>query len=484
MWIAASVLAAAPWFGCGSHAQGSDPPPKPSVTAPGNAKVVRIADVPHIRQKPDFCGEACAAMYLNKLGHAYTQDDVFDRSGTDPRLGRGCISRDMQRALTRIGFQTGNAWTQIQADPKAVDKAFEQMVADLQQQIPSIVCMRYDERPKSPEHFRLILGHDRAKDQIIYHEPAEDRGAYRRMDRKKFQALWPLKYEKKAWTLVRFRLKPGKIAPPPVSAGRHTDADFAQHILALKKQLPDRSFSIVVEKPFVVVGDEPKATIEKRAESTVRWATKHLKAGYFPKDPKHILTIWLFKDKASYDKHTQALWGSKPHTPYGYYSSFHKALVMNIATGGGTLVHEIVHPFVEANFPDCPSWLNEGLGSLYEQCGQRNGRLVGLPNWRLKGLQRAIRAGSLPSFKTLCATTTQQFYSGKHRATNYAQARYLLYELQQRQRLRTFYQKFHANRKTDPTGYRTLLSVLGETDQTIAAFQKGWEKRMLGLRYP
>ena len=35
---------------------------------------------------------------------------------------------------------------------------------------------------------------------------------------------------------------------------------------------------------------------------------------------------------------------------------------MNISTGGGTLVHEIVHPFIEANFPACPPWLNEGLG--------------------------------------------------------------------------------------------------------------------------
>ena len=25
-------------------------------------------------------------------------------------------------------------------------------------------------------------------------------------------------------------------------------------------------------------------------------------------------------------------------------------------TGGGTLVHEIVHPFLRANFPECPAW--------------------------------------------------------------------------------------------------------------------------------
>ena len=30
---------------------------------------VRIDNVPHVKQKPDFCGEACAEMYLRKLGH-------------------------------------------------------------------------------------------------------------------------------------------------------------------------------------------------------------------------------------------------------------------------------------------------------------------------------------------------------------------------------------------------------------------------------
>ena len=157
---------------------------------------------------------------------------------------------------------------------------------------------------------------------------------------------------------------------------------------------------------------------------------------------------------------------------------------MNIATGGGTLVHEIVHPFIEANFPGCPAWFNEGLGSLYEQCAEREGRMVGLPNWRLKGLQRAIRAGALPSFKTLCSTSRRAFYKGTHRHTNYAQARYLLYELQQRGLLRAYYRKFHAARNTDPTGYRTLISVLNLNEQSMIAFEKQWRQKMLKLRYP
>jgi hypothetical protein len=55
------------------------------------AKVL-IAGVPHVRQKPDFCGEACAEMWLAKLGRKWTQDQVFNASGLDPALARGCYA--------------------------------------------------------------------------------------------------------------------------------------------------------------------------------------------------------------------------------------------------------------------------------------------------------------------------------------------------------------------------------------------------------
>src|SRR6185369_3440763 len=122
---------------------------------------------------------------------------------------------------------------------------------------------------------------------------------------------------------------------------------------------------------------------------------------------------------------------------------------MNIATGTGTLVHEIVHPYVRANFPRCPAWFNEGLGSLYEQCGERDGHIVGYPNWRLPGLQRAIQASSVPSFAELTATTDAQFY-GEDKGTNYAEARYLCYYLQEQGLLHKFYRAFAANQERDP----------------------------------
>lgn len=287
------------------------------------------------------------------------------------------------------------------------------------------------------------------------------------------------------------RLLPSPIpVNTPATPTTFTDADFARHVERLKSELkkklassdprvPAAEFSFVIQRPFVVIGDETKQAVQERAEGTVKWAVDRLKRDFFPNDPKEILDIWLFKDAASYEKHAQLLFGETPTTPYGYYSSAHKALIMNIDTGGGTLVHEIVHPFMEANFPACPPWLNEGMGSLYEQCGDADGHIHGFTNWRLPGLQRAIRSKEVPSFRDLTAMDENAFYN-EDKGINYAQARYLCYYLQERGVLAKFYQEFHARQEEDPGGYQTLQKVLAETD--MDAFKTKWEEYVLGLR--
>ena len=71
---------------------------------------VMIAGVPHVQQKPDFCGEACVEMYLRKLGRTMDQDFVFDQSGLDPAIGRGCYTRELVKAISAIGFRVGDAF--------------------------------------------------------------------------------------------------------------------------------------------------------------------------------------------------------------------------------------------------------------------------------------------------------------------------------------------------------------------------------------
>ncbi|HET6647611.1 MAG TPA: hypothetical protein VFH01_09825, partial [Pyrinomonadaceae bacterium] len=95
------------------------------------------------------------------------------------------------------------------------------------------------------------------------------------------------------------------------------------------------------------------------------------------------------------------------------------------------------------------------------------------------GLQRAIKAGDVPTFKALMSMNTNAFYN-EDKGVNYSQARYLCYYLQQNGLLVKFYKEFHAQQKNDPTGYKSLQKVLGETDMN--AFQRKWEKFVLGLR--
>jgi hypothetical protein len=258
-----------------------------------------------------------------------------------------------------------------------------------------------------------------------------------------------------------------------------TNAEFTEHLADLARQAP-KGFTVVVQSPFVVVGDEAPEVVRQRAIQTVKWAVDKLKQDYFQRDPEEIIDIWLFRDNTSYTNHAQLLFHEMPTSPFGYYSEAHYALIMNIGTGGGTLVHELVHPFMQANFPACPVWFNEGLASLYEASVEKHSQIRGLINWRLKGLEQAIKQGKLVSFQKLTSMTAAEFYGGDTYSQHYAQARYLCYYLQEKGLLVKFYHEFVAAAKEDPTGYATLKRVLGEKD--MEAFGARWQKFILGLR--
>ena len=248
----------------------------------------------------------------------------------------------------------------------------------------------------------------------------------------------------------------------------------------LRERFGPQGFTVLEEAPFVVLGNEAPEVVRRRSKSTVAWAVAKLKAAYFERDPDALIEVWLFADERSYRSYAVKLFGGEPGTPFGYYSAEHNALVMNISTGGGTLVHEIVHPFMEANFPRCPAWFDEGLASLYEGCDEREGEIHGLVNWRLPGLQAAIADASLPSFRELTSTTRDEFYDHDP-GTNYAQARYLCYYLQEQGLLRRYYREFVANVAADPTGYATLKKVLNTNDMT--GFQQRWHGFVRGLSF-
>ena len=239
-------------------------------------------------------------------------------------------------------------------------------------------------------------------------------------------------------------------------------------------------FRVAVVEPFVVSSNQSREEFDAVCQHTIRWAAEMLNKDFFPRGPDKIVTIYLFKDEESYEKYARLLFGEKPTTPYGYYLPEHEALVMNIGTGGGTLVHEMVHPLLAADFPSAPSWFDEGLASLYEQSRRREGQISGMLNWRLPVLQEGMRKGRFVALEKLLSSSTDDFYDDPF-GMHYAEVRYLCYYLQEKRLLRRFYKEFKANHSADPTGIGALLKVTGE--ESLKDLEARWLEFLAGLSY-
>lgn len=438
---------------------------------------LQLTGFPFVQQKPDFCGEAVVEMALRRLGRDVTQDDVFNASGLDPLKGRGVWTNELATALRALGIEPGDVWYRVRpADAtKQIAAQWDAIVDDLRAGQPSIVCMHYDATPDTTEHFRLVTGYDAAKDEVIYQEPAEADGANRRMARDEFLTLWTFKPAKDRWTLIRLRMTPVAEKPPKVFTSP-TPAELSQHVQELKKTLP-REMTLAWEKPFLIVGDEPPEKVRSRAKDIVRWARDLLVQDFFDEAPTTLEEIWVLKDAPSYERASRKLFNTEPDTPYGYYLSGRRALVMNIKPGYGTLTHEMVHPFMHHAWADAPAWLNEGVASLFEFPFEDDGHLKGRVNWRLPGLKQGLAAKAVPSFKTLTHFSQDEFYDDPT-GVHYGAARYLCYWLQEKGLLTRFVRRAIELKDEDATGWRALTEVLGKNPDL---FRADWEAFVKGL---
>lgn len=217
---------------------------------------------------------------------------------------------------------------------------------------------------------------------------------------------------------------------------------------------------LIVRSPYVIAGDMTEQELIDWHERTIAAAARSLAKQYFGTTPSAPITVLLFTNEKSYDHYAKQLFNEEGISVYGYYKADRRTLVMNVGTGGGTLVHELTHALVDFDFPKVPDWFNEGLASLYEQSQflPNDGGIVGLPNWRLPGLQDAIRKQRLGSLESLIKSDD---FRGPAVGVNYAQARYFCLYLQDQKLLQEFYRRFRAAQKEDPRGLMTAAEVFG-----------------------
>jgi len=240
----------------------------------------------------------------------------------------------------------------------------------------------------------------------------------------------------------------------------------------------DGTFRAEVHPPFAVIGNLPASRLRAYAEKTVVAPARAMWASYFRRRPAKPVTILLLADEKTYRLWAKKLFNDDNVSTFGYYRPTDRTMVMNIATGGGTLVHELTHALIVWDFPSVPDWFNEGLASLHEQCTVGAQRITGHANWRLPALQKAVRAKTLRPLRELLVR--DDFY-GRLRGLNYAQARYFVMYMQRRGLLETFYRRFRAAPAGQAAGVKAVEAVFGAK---IADVEAAWLKWVMTLRWP
>lgn len=163
--------------------------------------------------------------------------------------------------------------------------------------------------------------------------------------------------------------------------------------------------------------------------------------------------VCLFDTTAAYHAFAvKVLEGDEPPSDLGFYEPRLRVVVANTGLSLGNLQHELAHALLGDDFPDVPSWLTEGVGSLYGSARlEKDGGYRFLVNYRLRHLRAAREAGTLPDLAALAASTPREVY-GPNVLAYYAEARYLLLYLDGRGELPAFIAAMRAARTAKARG--------------------------------
>jgi hypothetical protein len=269
----------------------------------------------------------------------------------------------------------------------------------------------------------------------------------------------------------------GTPTPPPTY---DLATDLASRASSLRAELGPATRTRVASDVFLLVS--PSGSLGE----PVRVAEAALAAYFhdrFSRRPDRAIAVLLFDGASPYEAYCRA--HDPDHapcmSPFGFYDYATRTVVMNAGPGLGTLTHELVHPIVEADFPQAPDWINEGIASLYEAFSlPRPGEIRGQKNWRYPRLARALQSpgerahASLPA---LFAMTDAEF-RGDREDLNYATARYFCQWLESQGKLWPFYRAWRDGYASDPTGERAFTAVVGATPAAANDAWRAWARAL------
>ncbi len=255
-------------------------------------------------------------------------------------------------------------------------------------------------------------------------------------------------------------------------------AGYAEKTIEKYKKRLGEEYAIRKDEDYklIVISNVDKGRLDGLVGALRAYAECHWK-GFFKFRPEYYITVLIPKNSEEYAKKFGGRSGAA-----GFYNPGTKTLTVNLATGGGTMIHEFTHALHYADMEGLdqrhPIWVIEGFGTLYEQCTRREGSGYGLLNWRLPILKRAIAGGECYPLKDFISKSSSHFR--RDTSLSYAMTRYIFYFLQEKKLLRKWYAKYRENYKNDRTGLKTLEEVYGKS---IEEFEKDWLEFVKPLEY-
>ncbi len=221
------------------------------------------------------------------------------------------------------------------------------------------------------------------------------------------------------------------------------------------------------KSPFLVVGLRDGVDPKTHYDKGINDFYNYFKSQYFASAPSRWLVVVISSNPEILVEATRRMYPEVQipvHAPFlGYYNPA-DSLIM--ATGGaagyGTLLHEMIHALMAADFPDAPPWLNEGLASLYERSYWSSSRLSALPNWRMD----RMREEQVPSLQSLAQEASGV---GLH-SPEIAEFRLFLLFLDQQQKVDDLYRM--AKKKGPSFSLEQGIGELGLTESDWRGFLK------------
>lgn len=258
--------------------------------------------------------------------------------------------------------------------------------------------------------------------------------------------------------------------------------DLAADLEARKKDL---ATTLGKKTKFEVVEDVFLVTVPSGVMGSSAAVSKLALKAYFHERfttrPLRAVTVLLFDTAPPYEAFCKSSSGEPCTTPFGFYDPSIRTVVMNAGPGIGTLTHELVHPIVEADFPDAPAWINEGIASLYEAFNfPKPGEIRGNKNFRHPALLAALKSKELrvyASLPRLFAMRDLEF-RGAREGLNYATARYFCMWMDGQKKLWPFYRAWRDAHADDPTGEKAFVATMGKTPGELDAAWAAWVKAL------